>query len=170
MVHVCRYLATNEDCKFVYNLVQVHIPHPVKLVMLKAKTKTWYTWVRLGKDKHGKVVREYAHVLIVVARFGVPNTCLDLNTKYKDKHLACHCPTCPNGRGGCCNPLHIRWGTQASNKPDQGLKRALKGKGMHVARAVKLAPPLMRATTLGVATVVVPMRVTRSKAKLARPP
>ena len=39
MVHVCRYMATNEECKFVYNLVQVHIPHPVKLVMLKAKTK-----------------------------------------------------------------------------------------------------------------------------------
>ena len=32
-------MATNEECKFVYNLVQVHIPHPVKLVMLKAKTK-----------------------------------------------------------------------------------------------------------------------------------
>ena len=39
IVHVCRYMATNEECKFVYNLVQVHIPHPVKLVMLKAKTK-----------------------------------------------------------------------------------------------------------------------------------
>ena len=78
---------------------------------VSATSKTWYTWVRLGKNKHGKVVREYAHVLIAAARFGVPNTWLDPNIKYKDKHLACHCPTCPGGRGGCCNPLHIRWGT-----------------------------------------------------------
>ncbi len=30
--------------------------------------KTWYTWVRLGKDKDGDVVREHAHVLIAAAR------------------------------------------------------------------------------------------------------
>ena len=144
--------------------------HFTKHEVVSESKKTWYTWVRLGKDKHGGVVKEYAHVLIAAARFGVPNTWLDPKTKHKDKHIACHCPTCPCGRGGCCNPLHIRWGTQAANRHDQGLKRALKGKGMHVARAVKLAPPLMRATTLGVANVVVPMRVTRSKAKLTRPP
>ena len=131
--------------------------------------KTWYTWVRLGKDKDGGVVREHAHVLIAVARFGVPNIWLDPKTKHKDKHIACHCPTCPCGRGGCCNPLHIRWGTQAANMHDQGLKRALRGKGVHVGRAVKLAPPLMKAPTSSVATTIVPMRVTRSKAKLARP-
>lgn len=137
---------------------------------VSATSKTWYTWVRLGKDKDGRVVREHAHVLIAAARFGVPNTWLDPNTAFKDKHIARHCPTCPGGRGGCCNPLHIRWGTQAANKLDQGLKRAVKGKGVHVGRAVKLAPPLMRATTLGVAATVMPMRVTRSKAKLERPP
>lgn len=60
--------------------------------------------------------------------------------------------------------MHIRWGTQAANKLDQGLKRVVKGKGVHVGRAVKLAPPVMRATS------VMPMRVTRSKAKLERPP
>ena len=32
-------MATNDGCKFVYNLVQVHIPHPVTLVMLKAKAR-----------------------------------------------------------------------------------------------------------------------------------
>ena len=38
--------------------------------------KTWCTWVRLGKDEDGNVVREYAHVLITAARFGVPNSWL----------------------------------------------------------------------------------------------
>ena len=102
-------------------------------------SKTWYTWVRLGKDKHGRVVWEHAHVLLAAARFGVPNTRLDPNIKYKDKHLAHHCPTCPCGRGGCCNPLHITWGSQqAWSRLEEGSQE----KGVQVGRAVKSAPPL----------------------------
>ena len=32
-------MSTNEDCKYLFSLVQVNIPQPVKLVLLQAKTK-----------------------------------------------------------------------------------------------------------------------------------
>ena len=125
--------------------------------------KTWYTWVRLGKDKDGDVVREHAHVLIAAARFGVPDSWLQQEPKVekKDKLIACHCPCCPGVKGGCCNPLHIRWGTHAQNKHDQCMKKKLKVQGVHVGRVTSpCKPPSV--------VVVLPMRVTRSQA--VKPP
>ena len=34
----CRGVATNEGCKYVYNLVQVHIPQPIQLITFTSKS------------------------------------------------------------------------------------------------------------------------------------
>ncbi len=129
--------------------------------------KTWYTWVRLGKDEDGNVVREHAHVLIAAARFGVPSSWLqqEPQVERKDKLIACHCPCCPGVKGGCCNPLHIRWGTYAQNRHDQALKKEHKAKGVHVGRMREASP--IKSPSVGVAF---PMRVTRSQARRVKPP
>ena len=186
MVHGCRYMATNEECKFVYNLVQVHIPHPVTLVMLKAKVRR----NPLGKKETPSLVclkqihevfvgdvmsYKYLHSLATIRDPAVKVEGEDLKVLIRLEVLPANTPsasciTTAMAHGILDNKQGVSAPIRAANRHDQGLKRALKGKGMHMARAVKLAPPLMRAPTLGVPAVVVPMRVTRSKAKLARPP
>lgn len=89
-------------------------------------SKKWYTNITLGKDKHGKVVREKAHVLITAAMHGVPNTLFDDEVSKSKTHQALHLPKCPHVHGGCNNPLHMRWGLPRENKLDQALRRARK--------------------------------------------
>jgi len=68
--------------------------------------------------------------------------------------------------GGCCNPLHIRWGTYAQNRYDQVVKKEHKAKGVHVGRVNKEASPIKSPTVV----LAFPTRVTRSQARLVNPP
>ena len=81
---------------------------------------TWYTWLVLGRDSSGDIVKCRVHVLIAAARHGVPD---------EPSLQALHLPSCPNTRGGCNNPLHLHWGTMSENRLDREKKRHAKHEG-----------------------------------------
>lgn len=86
--------------------------------------KWWYTTIRLGRDSQGRLVKEKAHRLIAAARYGVPDTLFQVGLSKSQVHQALHLPKDPHHKGGCNNPLHMRWGLPAENRLDQSLRRA----------------------------------------------
>ena len=97
---------------------------------------TWYTWVVLGRDSAGKMVKCRAHQLIAAAKCGVPDSLFPKNSRGRpsmlpksQQHQALHHPSCPGCKGGCNNPLHIRWGTPEENRKDREQKRQAKNEG-----------------------------------------
>ena len=157
----------------IHNLLDMHCHMPSKqgfpvgspFAKVVAE-KTWYTTIKLGKDEKNKVVREKAHVLITAARFGVPATLFDETLAKKDVHQALHLPKCPHRKGGCNNPLHMRWDFPKANKVDQSLRK-LRSVGIRVGRP-KMGrpqvpcPPSEVDVPIGIA---VGKRVTRSRAR-----
>ena len=120
----------------------------------------WYTWVTLGRDKHGEVVRETAHRLIAAARFGVPHSLFDKSLPRSRVHQALHLPVCPALPGGCCNPLHLRWAYPKHNVKDQSIMRLHK-QGPKVARVLLVGKP--KPSVMLAPCVPVARRVTRSQ-------
>ena len=157
----------------IHNLHDIHCHMPSKhgfpsgspFAKVVAENK-WYTTIKLGKDENNEVVREKAHVLVTAARFGVPTTLYDKSLPKKDVHQALHLPKCPHRKGGCNNPLHMRWDFPKANKVDQSLRKARSG-GIRVGRPRVgrprvPSPPIGGEEPMG---VVVGKRVTRSRAK-----
>ena len=94
------------------------------------KTKTtWYTMMKLGKDKHGSVVTERVHAILAAARWGIPDSVYDKKLGDKDTAQALHQPCCPGHSGGCCNPLHIEWNLSRINRHHQEVKKTCMNKG-----------------------------------------
>ena len=124
---------------------------------------SWYTWVFLGKSGKGVRVKLRAHVIIAAARFGVPDSMFDSECQLKELAQACHTPSRPMQKGGCCNPLHIRWDTPRSNFLDHGLKMKSKLKGVHTMNMNRARKHEAAAGSQAVSSVS--RRVTRSQAK-----
>ena len=138
--------------------------------MSNDKRKSCYTWVELGKDRDGKVVRQRAHVLIAAARYGVPDMLLgDCYAVNRKLTVVCHLPSCPKSKGGCCNPLHLTWGTAAQNKLDQGTLARNRLKGVQLASRKRLKLALDQHAASSSVVQPITRRVTRAQAKQAAP-
>ena len=87
--------------------------------------KTWYTWVFLGWTADGDLVQERFHVILAAARFGIPTSVLKAwKLRHSKPDMCLHLPSCPGNKGGCNNPLHLRWGNAAANRQDQVTRRS----------------------------------------------
>ena len=125
-------------------------------------TTSWYTQVKLGRDKTGAIIKERAHVIIAAARFGVPNSKFRKTLPFGKVHQALHCACCPHDHGGCNNPLHIRWGKIAENLQDQLDKQTSMLQGT-LARGSASQAEGDEPTPRHVEVVLAPRRVTRSQ-------
>lgn len=72
-----------------------------------------YLFVKLGKDKEGRDVFEFAHRVLLWAKFGPPTA---------GKEGSHCCPLRPQPR--CLNVLHLRWETHAENEARKPCVRA----------------------------------------------
>lgn len=107
-----------------------HAVEPCPYTVDHSCTKnTWYTWVNLGKDKHGKVVKERVHAILAAARWGIPETVFDITLRDDETDQALHTAVCPGHSGGCCNPLHVTWGLNIINRQQQENKRTNMNRG-----------------------------------------
>ena len=119
----------------------------------------WYTKVRLGRTKEGKIVKVCAHVLIAAARYGVPDCHFDKDIPRHKRLQALHLFDCPDKKGGCNNPLHMRWGTCKENALDRFLH------SLHLRKQRAKRKKSLKEPTRHVLAVHESTRVPRSQAR-----